>query len=192
MRNVHKQGDFLRMIDSFRYQPRTGNEVRLATGGAPVYLYSELAEQMKAYGAVNVFNKMMNVSNDAIILLQDPQKMRSGHWIALKFVPEQREIYFFSSYGGKPDFEKNEWISPNDLVRSNQYMNVLNDGLKQFALSGWTIHYNQYRYQHVGDNTATCGIWTAAFLNSGMNPDDFFEFNLVNDLDEGDYYRLLF
>lgn len=117
---------------------------------------------------------MFNRSRNHIILLQDPDKMSSGHWLGLSIHPERREIFYFSSYGGKPDVEKHRWIPADSMIESHQSTDVFNDGLKELMEEdGWTIHYNQYRYQIEGDRTATCGIWTAAFLRTGMNPDDF-------------------
>lgn len=72
-----------------------------------------------------------------------------------------------------PDRRKMEWVSRRELYESGQARNILNDGLKEFARRGWVIHYNVYPFQVEGDGSATCGIWSAAFLNSGMNPDEF-------------------
>ena len=101
--------------------------------------------------------------------------MNSGHWMGLSIHPERREIYYFSTYGGKPDIEKNKWLARDDRIRSDQYVDVFNDGLKQLQQQGWAIHYNDQHYQKPGDATATCGIYTAAFLRSGLNPDEFAE-----------------
>lgn len=151
------------------YSPRKGREVLdAAPPGTGLYLYSELASDPRS-----PFSVLSSMKRNNIILLQDPDKMNSGHWLALSFRPELREAYFFSSYGGRPDQEKMRWVPRSELVRSGQQRNVLNDGLKELAQRGWTIYYNDYPYQREGDKTATCGIWSAAFLNSGMNPDDF-------------------
>ena len=156
------------------YKPRTGDEVRRAIRShPPIYLYSDLVRRMKVFGALPILENMMKRSLDNLILVQDPKNMRSGHWTSLSFHPGEKRAYFFSSYGGKPDIEKNTWIPTSDLIASQQNANVLNDGLKELAYRGWEIHYNQYPYQRIGDHTATCGIWCAAFLNSGLNPDEF-------------------
>lgn len=180
------------MNDSIIYEPRTGTEVSNAVAGAPVYVYSELVREAERVGPVQMLINMMQRSLDNFILVQNPNKMNSGHWTALKFKPFTKEIYFFSTYGGKPDTEKNLWISPNDLIRSHQVPNIINDGLKVFALNGWKIHYNQHEYQHKGDKTATCGIWSAAFLNDGENPDQFYRRTKRQRLSAEDYYNFYF
>lgn len=172
------------MNDRIIFKPRTGQEVlKAAPPGTGLYLYSRLAKDPRP--ALEV---VTSLKRNNIILLQDPDDMRTGHWISLSFHPETKEAFFFSSYGGMPDREKMEWISRGDLYRSGQSRNVLNDGLKELALRGWTIHYNNFPFQRRGDKTATCGIWSTAFLNSGVNPDEF----MYNHLDPVAYYDLYF
>lgn len=173
--------------------PRTGEEVSKAVvGRCPVYLYSDLVRCMKEKGAFRTLKWLFHISPKMIILLQDPKKMNSGHWVSLSINPRLNTIYFFSSYGGKPDVEKNEWVSNDDLIRSNQDGNILNDGLKEFAKLGWEVHYNEFPYQIVGDKTATCGIWCVAFLNSDMNPTEFGVFNKLHNLSAIDYFDAYF
>lgn len=166
------------MIDEIFYKPRTGEEVKRASGGAPVYPYSQLNEMVEHLGIENTLTMMFARSLKNIILLQDPRKMNSGHWLGLSYNPSKGEIYFFSSYGGKPDAEKNKWLTEDDQVESGQGVDVFNDGLKELAKKGYVIHYNDHPYQFEGDETATCGIWTVAFLNSDMNPDQFYRYNV--------------
>ena len=78
-------------------------------------------------------------------------------------------------YGGKPDNEKIAWMNEDDLRSSGQYLNIFRNGLRDLQKHGWTIHYNDYPYQIEGDHTAVCGIYTAAFLRNGKNPDVFRE-----------------
>lgn len=156
------------------YSPRTGSEMEKATlNRTPVYRYSELCELGKKHGAERMLSHMFKRSNDNIILLQDPDDMNSGHWISVSRKPRRKEIYFFSTYGGKPDVEKIQWISEDDLRESGQFMNIFNDGLRNLQKHGWEIHYNDFPFQKSGDNTAVCGIYTAAFLRSGLNPEQF-------------------
>ena len=68
-------------------------------------------------------------------------------------------------------------MKDDDLLQSGQDINIFSNGLKALQDHGWTIHYNDYPYQKPGDNTAFCGIMTAAFINSNQNPDEFEEFN---------------
>lgn len=177
------------MNDDIFFKPRTGSEVSDATGGVPIVVYSELNERARKIGVETLLNEMFSKSDKYIILLQDPDKMNSGHWMGLVYKPDfKKRVYFFSSYGGKPDVEKKKWIPKSDLRRSRQNIDVFNDGLKKLNMRGWEIHYNDHPYQVEGDKTATCGIWTAAFLNSGMNPDQFARYNLRHHQGAREYY----
>lgn len=172
------------MSERILFKPRNGKEVlQAAPPGTALYLYSDLASDPRPPIEV-----LMSMSRDNIILLQNPDNMKSGHWVSLSFRPELRSVYFFSSYGGMPDREKMFWLSESKRKRSGQYRNVLNDGLKVLAQNGWTIHYNDYPFQRIGDKTATCGIWATAFMNSGMDPEEFEEYHLPVE----DYYRMYF
>ncbi len=186
--------DKRQFLHDILYKPKTGDQVRAATySHPPIYLYSELVEKMKKRGARNVLIDMAQRNSDSLILVQDPKNLRSGHWTCLSFHPEKREVYFFSSYGGKPDVEKNQWLPQSGLMRSGQDLNVFNDGLKDLMRrDNWTIHYSQYPYQVVGDGTATCGIWCAAFMNSGLNPDEFNHYVRYGGYDPISFYRMYF
>lgn len=156
------------------YEPRTGTEMMRATlNKVPVLKYSDLCQLGRKIGANRMLAHMFRRSDDNIILLQDPDDMDSGHWISVSRNVPKKEIYFFSTYGGKPDVEKIQWMDEDSLRESGQYLNIFNDGLHDLQKHGWKIHYNDYPYQKPGDNTATCGIFTAAFLRSGKDPDKF-------------------
>lgn len=169
-------------MNSFIYKPTTGSEVlKAAPPGTKLFLYSDLCK----LGVDEVLNRL-DLNN--IILYQDPRNMKSGHWVSLSFHPKRRKAYFFSSYGGRPDEEKNRWLSPNSLYQSGQSANIINDILKELYLSGWEIHYNDYPFQHEGDRTATCGVWATAFLNSRLNPEEFEEQHLPLEYYYGKYF----
>lgn len=169
--SVHKERE-----KKIIFSPRTGEEMMRATNyHVPLYKYSELCEIAKKHGARALLSHMFRRSNDNIILLQDPADMDSGHWISVSRNPKRKQIYFFSTYGGKPDVEKISWMSEDELRESGQYTNIFNDGLKECQDHGWEIHFNDYPYQKTGDHTATCGIYTVAFLRSGKTPDEFKE-----------------
>lgn len=156
------------------YKPRTGAEMEKATRGqVPLYKYSELCQIGEKVGPTRMLAKLFSFSPKCIVLLQDPNNMDSGHWISVSCNKPKKEIYFFSTYGGKPDVEKLKWVKEDDLHESGQFLNIFNDSMKDYQDHGWTIYYNDYPYQKPNDNTAVCGIYTAAFLNSGLNPDDF-------------------
>ena len=158
------------------YKPRTGEEMERALNHkVPIHLYSDLCKLAKKHGISRVLAHMFKYSEKNVILLQDPDDMNSGHWFCvLRNIPK-KEIYFFSTYGGKPDVEKISWIPEDDLRESDQFLNLFNDGLRDLQKHGWEIHYNDFPYQKKGDETAFCGVMTAAFIRTGVNPDKFEE-----------------
>lgn len=155
--------------------PRTDSELEEATDfQVPIHKYSDLVElSRKPGGARRMLAYMFKRAPKHIILLQDPSNMSSGHWISVSMNPRKKEIYFFSTYGKKPDVEKVQWMSDDELLESGQEINIFSDGLRELQKHGWEIHYNDKKYQHEGDDSATCGIFTVAFLNSGKNPEEF-------------------
>lgn len=156
------------------YEPRSDSEMRAATlNKTPIHMYSDLCEMARKHGSTRMLAQMFRQADTHIILLQDPRNMRSGHWFSVSRNLPKKEIYFFSTYGGKPDVEKVDWLSDDSLLSSGQDINIFNDGFKELQRHGWTIHYNQHHFQKKGDKTAMCGIYTAAFLRSGLNPDEF-------------------
>lgn len=178
-------------------KPRSGEEmqyaVKLDGRKVPIVLYSDLCRMFESFGPPRTIQQLYkHMGSKILILLQNPEKLNSGHWMSLTIVPRRKEIYFFSSYGGKPDEEKNRWLSYFDRKTSGQLQNVLNDSLKELHISGWNVHFNDHPYQVEGDGTATCGIWTAAFLNMDCNPDDFWIFVKRYHLSEYDLYRAFF
>ena len=142
-------------------------------GRAPIHEYSDLCELAEKHGSRALISHLFRRANTHVVLLQDPSNMNSGHWFSVSRNPAKKEIYFFSTYGGKPDREKLKWISEDDLRESGQFINIFNDGLRACQEHGWEIHYNDFPYQKEGDNTAYCGIITAAFLRSGEDPEKF-------------------
>lgn len=189
---------FIKRMTDFYKVPRTGAEmqhaVKLMNGRKiPILLYSDVCRMMGEIGPKKCIAQLYKKCGEKmLILLQDPSDMNSGHWMSLTILPRSHTIYFFSSYGGKPDEEKNRWLDKEARIQSGQENNPLNDGLKELHMDGWTIHYNDYPYQVEGDGSATCGIWTAGFLNMDLNPDEFNYFVRRNKLNAGDFFRAFF
>lgn len=156
------------------YKPRSGDEMMEATlHKVPLHTYSDLCKQAENIGASRLLSALFRSAEQHIVLLQDPSNMQSGHWFSISRDLPRKSMYFFSTYGGRPDREKIAWISKKDLDKSGQLLNIFNDSLKELQKHGWEIHYNDYPYQKPKDDTAVCGIYTVAFLRSGKNPDEF-------------------
>lgn len=166
---------------SKKFSPKratSDSEVYNASHGTPVYLYSEIANINPA----NLLNLLGGPHDSMIILVQDPKDPTVGHWTAVVYNIRKDEYYFFSSYGGRPDEEKNCYMSERERAISGQSNNVISDALKSLYLRGKKIHYNEFPYQKVNDGTSTCGIWAVAFILSGMNPTQFHKYILRNHL----------
>lgn len=179
--------------------PRTGDEMQRAIIPAedgrtiPIHKYSEICQMMGEFGPMKTIKELYRRGGEKhLILLQNPENMNSGHWISLTILPRSHRIFFFSSYGGKPDEEKNRWLDRMARIASGQDRNPLNDGLKELHNRGWAIHYNDFPYQIEGDGSATCGIWTAAFLNMNLTPDEFEYFTRRHKLTYNEYYNAFF
>ena len=132
-------------INKIIYSPRTGDEMEKATKHkVPIYKYSDLCRWGKLHGPTMMLSQMFRRSDDNIILLQDPEDMNSGHWISVSRNVPKKQIYFFSTYGGKPDVEKILWMSDDDMRESGQDLNIFNDGMRDLQRHGWEIHYNDF------------------------------------------------
>ena len=69
-------------------------------------------------------------------------------------------IFFFDSYGSKPDSQLN--FVPKDLKQElNSNHNYL---IRLMYDSGKNVEYNQYQFQSREPNVATCGRWCIARL----------------------------
>ena len=91
-----------------------------------------------------------------------------GHWCCVKADFDSKVIYYFSSFGTIPDYDKEEYVpvSTNDKFR--QRMNALSKILKNYFMLdlGFDVRYNHIRYQNPTDPTdRNCGKWCVLFLN---------------------------
>jgi hypothetical protein len=76
------------------------------------------------------------------VLLYTPNSPTEGHWVCLQ--RKSDGIYFFDSYGDKPD-------SADDLNGQPAHLSELLRG------SGMPIYYNTKPYQKMRGDIATCG-----------------------------------
>ena len=150
-------------------KPSNGSDVAFRSGVRSIFTYSQVQKHIRAGGSLL---DLLDPRTYSIVVLYEWRR-GFGHWVGLRLNPGRREAYFFSSYGAKPDEEKNRALSPAARRASGQDLNVLNDFLKRLHLGGWTVYYNDHPFQRIGDGTATCGRWLSEYLRSGMNPDDY-------------------
>lgn len=87
-------------------------------------------------------------TNNCVALLQ--RTKIGDHWVALLFKPERREIEYFDSYGGVPDF------APDTTCKRMQpYLSLLLNG------SGCIISPNMTQLQSYKRGHAACGRYVA-------------------------------
>lgn len=158
------------------FEPRDDEELKDATlHKVPIHKYSDLARMAEKHGPQALLSHMFRQAKDHIILLQNPKNMNSGHWFSVSCRPKHKQIYFFSTYGKKPDIEKMEWMDEDDLRESGQLLNIFNEGMREMQKHGWEIHFNDHKYQDERDKTATCGIYTVAFIRGKDDPETFYK-----------------
>lgn len=171
-------------------RPTTDKQLSVASNGVPIYLYNKISKESPLNLPYMLGGRNLNPA--MIVLIQDPKSPSVGHWVCVVYNKRRDEYYFFSSYGGRPDEEKNSFISPQDQIISGQNNNFISDGLRYLYSLGKKIHYNEFEYQKIGDKTATCGIWCVAFILSNMNPTEFFHFVKNKKLSAKDFFYLYF
>lgn len=133
--------------------------------------YSELQN----YDSITDFipNNIDLLPNDfdyRLILIE--QAKNSGHWTVL--VRFKNNIYYFDSYGVKPD---GEWKFIPNYVRKmlNQETNELTRLLNQAKKDGFNVSFNKVKYQEDAPHINTCGrycICVIKLLEKGYNLDD--------------------
>ena len=82
----------------------------------------------------------------------------SGHWVCM--FRKGDTIEYFSSYGDKPEEERN-WLTEEQLEELGQDEPYLYNLLKK---SGYKVYYNTHNYQSDRDDINTCGRWCVARL----------------------------
>jgi len=175
----------------------TGGELNgLLSGKANIVAYSDLTR----YKCIeDLLGK-----NGRVVLLYEVQPS-VGHWTTIFYGPPQEEcdlefprIYFFDSYGLKPDDEL-EWVDIEFRQKAWNDMRILSRLLKNTPSE---IDYNNYRLQKMQKNVNTCGKWCAARLmlqhldseafaelfqeeEDGVSPDHLVDFFINSIRDKG-------
>ena len=86
------------------------------------------------------------------------QSETSGHWLCM--LKKGDSIYYFDSYGGKPEHPR-EWLSQEQLDVLGEGEPYLWNLLKQ---SHYKVYYNTMKYQSDAANVNDCGRWCVARL----------------------------
>jgi len=94
---------------------------------------------------------------------------KGAHWACLVVDYENRQAYFYCSYG---IFIDNQFKFGDNKTYHN---NLVKSVLRRLYKLGFTIHYNNSQLQHFNSNV--CGRYIALFIYFNMiddfNPDDF-------------------
>jgi hypothetical protein len=84
----------------------------------------------------------MELSYYNIILYQYDSDM--GHWVLLRCNPSTKELYFFDSYGNKPDGAWPYLINTKSLPEPRH---VLSEIINRYISMGYKLSYNGYNIQ---------------------------------------------
>lgn len=124
------------------------------SGSVKIIIYS----QLKNTG--NLFELVPESQSACFILLRT--STNSGHWTVV--VRNQNIIYYFDSYGIRPDGElKNVSVSDQYLLGENvKYLTTLINKLP----NNYQFFYNKIQFQKYGPEINTCGKWTTVFTLS--------------------------
>lgn len=115
--------------------------------------------------------QLLNPYGNVVILLET--KHDFGHWICIKMTGNV--ISFFDSYGDFPDQQK-KFVNAKFLKDSGQKFNIICKMLDEASYK-YTIEFSDRRLQNLDDlSIATCGLWCAVFIKSGMLVDEFYDF----------------
>ena len=130
--------------------------------------YNDLADY-------NEITDLLTKPIDYVIILIETTADNVGHWVTvLKY---GNTIEFFNSYSGKPDFQKNNFISKAKNIEFGQTQNYLTNLLVN---SNFNIVYNKLQLQKYSNSSTTCGRWVVlrllCLLNQNMDLKQFLEF----------------
>jgi hypothetical protein len=103
-----------------------------------------------------------------------------GHWVLLNCDPVTRELYFFDSYGNKPDCAWPYLINTKALPEPNHKLTAI---IFRYAHSGYKLEYNTYNIQgQLKDASladSECGeLVILRILNEHMSDKDFADYCL--------------
>jgi hypothetical protein len=120
----------------------------------------------------------MDLSHYNIILYQYNGDM--GHWVLLKCDKDKHEIYFFDSYGNKPDGAWPYLVNTKGLPEPKHVLTAI---INRYGINGFNCGYNTYNIQgHLRDQTladSECGeLVILRILNEHMSDKEFNDYCL--------------
>jgi hypothetical protein len=146
----------------------TGQDIESYLPNCKMIEYNDLADYKE-------ITDLLTNPIDYVIILIETTADNVGHWVALLLYGNT--IEFFNSYSGKPDFQKNNFISKEKNIEFGQTQNYLTNLLVK---SNFNIIYNKLQLQKYSNGSATCGRFVCArilcLLNHNMDLKQFLEF----------------
>lgn len=153
-----------RVVQHVVAQDLTGGEIKeMMQGRAYVKTYQDL----EGATVESFFGSTLKVA-----LLFPVSSLSNGHWLAVWLDPVRRVIHHFDSYGLSPDAE--DQYSKNPLVQQR----LLNKFYAACVQQGYSMVYNQEKYQQWSTGVNTCGRHVITRLR-------------LSYLSEGQYARLM-
>jgi hypothetical protein len=118
----------------------------------------------------------MEISYYNVILYQYDSDM--GHWVLLKCDPANRDLYFFDSYGNKPDGAWPYLVNTKALPEPKQVLTCI---IFRYAHNGYKLEYNTYNIQgNLKDASladSECGeLVILRIMNEHMSDKDFADY----------------
>ena len=165
--------DFVKQFKSPKYQKEFINVINSE--------YTNLADDLYK-NILDIKNKVYPVRYIGIIPNLDEHWKGGSHWVALFADLQKGSIYFFDSYGVRPDkrireFVKliAEWKYKSDTGKelefdANDYMKGSKDLKKNKIEEKYDIRYNEIRNQFKGSE---CGVYSLNFIIRLLHNPDF-------------------
>jgi hypothetical protein len=118
----------------------------------------------------------MELSYYNIILYQYDSDM--GHWVFLKCDKDNRELYFFDSYGNKPDGAWPYLVNTKSLPEPKHVLTAI---MNRYAMKGFKYEYNthniQGRLKDASLADSECGeLVILRILNEHMSDKEFADY----------------
>ena len=146
----------------------TGQDIKNYLPNCKMIEYNDLADY-------NEITDLLTKPIDFVIILIETTAESTGHWVCV--LRYSNTIEFFNSYSGKPDFQKNNFISKEKNIEFGQTQNYLTNLLVK---SNFNIVYNKLQLQKYTNGSTTCGRWVIfrilCLLKDNMNLKQFLMF----------------
>lgn len=138
--------------DSLIYKSMSDTDLHEYFPNARILKYSELPTETPAEDFLK--------KGEVVYILYEAEE-NSGHWVAMCRSAKPDSIYYFDSYGNKPDVPLT-WVDKKTNERLGQGKPTLTN---MFKITKIPVYYNNYEYQDKDDKQmATCGRFATSFL----------------------------